>query len=127
MTSGQHRTCRLTFMPLVMLVLALLALPAISAAQVVEGDGTDRWLKLAWMVGAGHITGRIYNEYVHPAERIRLVVEARDASDNLVSQRYEWVGGIVPALGDRYFDVPTPGVAHHYRVAVASYTFKRGP
>ena len=109
------------------LALAMLMLPAVATAQVPGGDGTDRWLKLQWTVEAGHITGRVYNEYVHPAERVRLLVEARDASDNLVGQRYEWVGDTVPALGDRYFDVPTPGAAHHYRVAVASYTFKRGP
>jgi hypothetical protein len=109
------------------LVLVILLLPGVSHAQVTGSDGTDRWLKLRWTVSAGHITGRIYNEYFHPADRVRLVVEARDASDNLVSQRYEWLGGMVPALGDRYFDVAAPGVAHHYRVAVASYTFKRAP
>jgi hypothetical protein len=109
-----------------MMVFAALVVPP-ARGQVPMGDGTDRWLKLQWTAGAGHITGRIYNEYVRPADQIRLVVEARDASDNVIAQRYEWVGGVVPALGDRSFDLPVPASADHYRVAVASYTFILSP
>jgi hypothetical protein len=110
------------------LALAVVMVAAIPAGgQVASGDGTDRWLKLQWTAEAGHIRGRIYNEYFRPADRVQLVVEARDASDRVISQRYEWVGGVVPALGDRYFDVPAPQDADHYRVAVASYTFILGP
>jgi hypothetical protein len=110
---------------LTVLVVVAVALPA--GAQVPTGDGTDRWLKLVWTAKAGHISGRIYNEYSSPADQVRLVVEARDASNNLVSQRYEWVGGVVPALGNRSFDVPALPSADHYRVAVASYTFILSP
>jgi hypothetical protein len=37
------------------------------------------------------------------------------------------VAGVVPALDDRYFDVPAPARADYYRVAVASYTFLLSP
>ena len=99
----------------------LAAVPAL--AQVASGDGTDRWLKLQWRLEGQAITGRIWNEYIQPADKVRLRVEGLDAADRVVEKRYEWVGGVVPALGNRYFEVRVPPGADHYRVAVDSYTF----
>jgi hypothetical protein len=110
---------RLMFVLTAAVVLA--ALPAL--AQVANGDGTDRWLKLEWKLEGHAISGRISNEYMQPADKVRLLVEGLDAADRVVEKRYEWVGGVVPALGNRYFQVRIPPGADHYRVAVASYTF----
>jgi len=106
---------------LALAVVLLAALPAL--AQVANGDGTDRWLKLQWRIEGNAISGRILNQYVQPADKVRLLVEGLDAADRVVEKRYEWVGGVVPALGNRYFVVRVPPGADHYRVAVDSYTF----
>src|SRR5262245_58686485 len=111
---------------LIALLVALsAALPAL--AQVPAGDGTDRWLKLQWAVEDGKINGRIYNQYQSTADQVRLLIEAVDGAEHVVNQRYEWVGGSIPPLGDRYFTVIVPPGGNHYRVAVASYTFLLDP
>jgi len=110
---------------LLMLLAVMAAVPA--AAQVPDWDGTDRWLKLEWTAEEGKISGRIYNQYQSPADQVRLLIEALDATDQVVNQRYEWVGGTIPALGDRSFVVPVPPGGQHYRLAVASYTFRLFP
>ena len=111
---------------LVTLVVAVVAIcPAL--AQVPAGDGTDRWLKLQWTVEDGKISGRIYNQYQSPADQIRLLIETVDASEHVVSQQYESVGGTIPPLGDRSFILNAPPGGNHYRVAVASYTFILDP
>lgn len=97
------------------------AVPAV--AQVANGDGTDRWLKLHWTLEGRAISGRISNEYIQPADKVRLVVEGLDAANRVIDKRYEWVPGVVPALGNRYFEVRVVPGADHYRVAVDSYTF----
>jgi hypothetical protein len=109
------------------LVTTLVLGTAPAHGQVAAGDGTDRWLKLQWILEGAAIRGWIYNEYFRPADKIRLRVDGLDAAGRLVETRYEWVLGVVPALGNRYFDVPVPPGADHYHVAVASYTFILGP
>ena len=104
-----------------MLLAVLTAFPA--RAQVPAGDGTDRWLKLQWTRTGQLISGRISNEWIRPADKVRLMVEGLDAGDRVVDRRYEWVGGVVPALGNRYFEVRVPPGPEHYRVTVHAYTF----
>jgi hypothetical protein len=110
---------------LILLATVMFAAPP-ARAQVAAGDGTDRWLKLEWILEGNAIRGRIYNEYFRPADKVRLKVDGLDAADRVLATRYEWVLGVVPAAGNRYFDVRVPP-ADHYRVAVASYTFILGP
>jgi hypothetical protein len=107
---------------LVVLTVLWLAVPA-ARAQVASGDGTDRWLTLQWTLDGRHISGRIYNGFFRAADKIRLRVESLDAADHVVAERYEWVGGGVPALGNRFFELPVPPGGDHYRVVVSSYTF----
>src|SRR5262245_36655741 len=110
---------------LALLVAVVAVLPVM--AQVPAGDGTDRWLKLQWELEGGKISGRIFNQYQSPADQVRLLIEAVDASERVVNQSYEWVGGAIPALGDRSFTFNAPPGGNHYRVAVASYTFIQDP
>ncbi len=113
---------RLAFLLVAVLVFA--AVP--SSGQTPAGDGTDRWLKLQWALEGQAIRGRVYNEFFRPADKVRLRVDGLDAADQVVETRYEWVLGVVPALGNRYFEVRVAPGADHYRVAVASYTFILG-
>jgi hypothetical protein len=68
------------------------------------------------------IEGRVYNEYHNPMMRIRLLVEALDASDRVVDKTFGDVFGVVGPLSDRYFVVSKLPPADHYRVSVESYT-----
>jgi hypothetical protein len=111
-----------------LLLVALLVFAAVpSRGQTPAGDGTDRWLKLQWALEGQAIRGRVYNEFFRPADKVRLRIDGLDAADQVVETRYEWVLGVVPALGNRYFEVRVPPGADHFRVAVASYTFILGP
>ena len=111
-------------MMLALTAACLVAVPAL--AQVANGDGTDRWLKLQWTLEGHAISGRVSNEYMQPADKVRLLVEGLDAANHVVDRRYEWVLGVVPALGNRYFQVRVAPGPDHYRVAVDSYTFILG-
>ncbi len=119
--------CRRCRSAVVLAALACLVLGSPAHGQVSNGDGTDRWLKVDWKADRTTISGRIYNQYVSPADQVKVLVEALDASGRVIDKRYEWVGGVIPALGNRYFEVSKLRAAHHYRVSVASYTFVLGP
>ncbi len=114
--------------PLVVLVaLACLALGMPAQGQVSDGDGADRWLKVDWKADPTGVSGRIYNQYGSAADKVKILVEALDPSGGVIDSRYEWVGGMIPALGNRYFTVSKLPAADHYRVTVASYTFVLTP
>ena len=111
----------------VLSVLAVLALSVPAQGQVSNGDGTDRWLKIDWTAERTMVSGRIYNQYGSAADKVKILVEALDASGRVMATRYEWIGGVIPALGNRYFAVSELPAAEHYRVTVASYTFVLSP
>ncbi len=107
--------------------LAVFALSMPAQGQVSDGDSADRWLKIDWQADRTTISGRIYNQYVSAADKVKILVEALDASGRVIDKRYEWVGGTIPALANRYFAVSKLPAADHYRVTVASYTFVLTP
>jgi hypothetical protein len=76
--------------------------------------------------GKTGIEGRIRNEGNFVATRIRLLVDALDATGNVVDQRLVWL--LPPDLtpGTRgYFETSIPGPAVSYRVTVYSFDWKR--
>lgn len=97
-----------------------------AATTVSRGDGP---FTLEWSVAApGRIAGRIRNDYHDPARRIRLLVEALDASDRVIAQQYEWLAAdAIGPNGERYFDVRNLPPADHYRVLVHSWDIIQAP
>jgi hypothetical protein len=92
--------------------------------------GWEQFFKLDWAPATRHgktrIEGHILNEWIFSAARVRLLVDALDASGNVVGQRLVWL--LPPELtpGTRgYFDLPIPAPAVNYRVSVYSFDWKR--
>lgn len=104
---------------LVLGIASVLLVVAPAWAVTSHGNGPFR---IEWDVAApGRISGRIHNEYQRPATAIRVLVEALDRSNRVVARKYEWVGGDIAALSDRFFEVRDVPPADHYRVSVHSY------
>jgi len=96
----------------------LLAIAPAGAATS-HGNGPFR---IEWdLTAPGRISGRIHNEYQRPATAVRVLVEGLDGSGRVVARTYQWVGGDIAALSDRFFEVRDVPPADHYRVRVNSY------
>jgi hypothetical protein len=86
---------------------------------------------LDWSATTRHggtlVEGHIRNAGIFPARRIRLLVEALDASGNVVGQHLAWL--LPPELtpgARQYFAVPIPEGAASHRVSVFSFDWQRG-
>ena len=104
------------------LALVLTLSPAARAVDVnpplhVEWKLTPKWA----------IEGRVYNDFITPITQIRLLVQAFDASDQMVGSKYGYVFGDLTPHDSRYFEVRHVPVAHHYRVVVESYVQQQFP
>jgi len=91
-------------------------------------QGWDHWFKLDWAVepepgGDKRIRGYITNEYGEPAQPLRLLAQALDASGGVVGQRIAWVPEGVGGFARAYFEVSHLPAADHYRVTVWDYSF----
>ncbi|MDP3768089.1 MAG: hypothetical protein Q8S13_08745 [Dehalococcoidia bacterium] len=97
-----------------------------AATSINRGNGP---FTVEWTIAApGRITGRVRNEYHDPARRIRLLVEALDASGRVVSQKYEWLAAdAIGPNGERFFEVRNLPPADHYRVLVHSWEIIEAP
>ena len=91
-------------------------------------QGWDHWFKLDWSVesesgGGKRIRGYITNEYGEPADRVRLLAQALDASGAVVGQQIAWVPEGVGGFERAYFEISHLPAADHYRVSVWDYSF----
>jgi hypothetical protein len=104
------------------------SVPAASPAATTVSRGNGPFT-LEWSVAPrGRIVGRIRNDYHDPARRIRLLVEALDAADRVIAQRYAWLAA--DTLGpnqDRYFEIPDVPPADRYRVLVHAWDIIQAP
>ena len=89
-----------------------------------------RYFTIEWAPATHHgkagVEGRIRNEGNFVATRVRLLVDALDASGNVVDQRLVWL--LPPDLtpGTRgYFETSIGAPAVSYRVSVYSFDWKR--
>jgi hypothetical protein len=73
--------------------------------------------------GQPRVGGYVVSNYGAPAWRVQLLVEALDASGQVVGQRVEWLNGDVAPFSRRYFEVPAPPPASTYRVSVFAFDF----
>jgi hypothetical protein len=97
--------------------------PSASVTTIMQG--WERYFRIEWEAQAKgdgvQIDGYLYNTYGSSAGGVRLLAQARDASDNVVAQTIEWVPGIVPNFGRSYFLIRKLPPAHHYSVTVWAF------
>jgi hypothetical protein len=80
------------------------------------------WASKADGAGQSEITGRVHNDYGQPATDIELRIAMVDATGHEVQSVIRPVRGVVPGMGDAYFDVHVPD-SPAYRISVASFDF----
>jgi hypothetical protein len=68
------------------------------------------------------VRGSVFPRSPNGAERMRLLVQASDASGNAVAQRLVWLPTGVPGAGGTYFEAKGMPTAEQYRVTVWDYT-----
>ena len=88
--------------------------------------GWERFFTLRWTAepehgGSRRLDGYVYSRYGEYAADMRLLVQARDASDAVVEQRIVWVPAGVGGFGRAYFDAGHLPAADHYQVFVWDY------
>jgi len=113
------------------IVLTALVLATSVAAQVSlgrpGGPFSIEWNLEKKAPGSSTISGYVTNEYGRPVKSVRLLVEAFDASNQVIARRYEWVGGVIGGRGRVYFEVNKVPAADHYTVMVHSYDIIDSP
>ena len=80
------------------------------------------WAARAEGQGQSEITGRVHDDYGQPATGVELRIAMVDATGHEVQSVIRPVRGLVPAMGDAYFDVHVPD-SPAYRIRVASFDF----
>ena len=93
--------------------------------------GWERYFTLQWSAepehhGSRRLDGYVSNRYGEYAADVRLLVQARDASDAIVDQRIVWVPAGVGGFGRAYFDAGHLPPADHYQVFVWDYRLIQG-
>ena len=112
-------------------VVALLAPLLVSASGAVARSNyapgsLDPYFTIDWKVVPGstgqHIEGFVYNRFGHPADRMRLSIEALDPTGQVVGRSTTWVLGGVPPNNRAWFTTPVPAAgAANYRVEILSF------
>ena len=80
------------------------------------------WVSRADGAGQSEITGRVHDDYGEAATDIELRIAMVDPTGHEVRSVIRPVRGVVPGMGDAYFDVHVPD-SSGYRVSVASFEF----
>src|SRR5687768_15209903 len=99
--------------------------PMPSASTTTAHPEWQHYFKLVYDVrsqgNARTVSGYIVNDYGVAMKNVRLLVQALDPSENVVTQHLAWVPGGVPGFGRSYFQVGGLPVADKYRVTVWSF------
>jgi len=100
--------------------------PAPSGPMTTLIPGWERYFTLQWTSepereGSRRVDGYVTSTYGAYAADMRLLVQARDASDAVVEQRIVPVLTGVGGFGRAYFDVRHMPAADHYQVFVWDY------
>lgn len=91
---------------------------------------TDADLRVEWTGspdrrGRPVVSGYVYNQRAGSyAENVRLLVEALDASGQVVGSTTGYVLGQVPPSNRAYFEVKAPPAAAGYRVGIQSFVWR---
>jgi hypothetical protein len=93
-----------------------------SATTTTAVQGWENRLRLDWTAQdrpTGHdIAGYIYSTHGSNIVNVQLLAQGLDVNGNVVSQKVEWLQGVVPALQRAYFRIPNMPPAARYRVSV---------
>jgi hypothetical protein len=100
--------------------------PAPSGPMTTLIPGWERYFTLQWNAepereGTRRVDGYVTSTYGEFAADLRLLVQARDASDAVVAARIVPVPTGVGGFGRAYFDVRHMPAADHYQVFVWDY------
>ena len=100
--------------------------PAPSGPMTTLIPGWERYFSLQWTAepdrdGSRRVDGYITSKYGEYAADMRILVQARDGSDAIVTQRIVPVTTGVGGFGRTYFDVRHMPAADHYQVFVWDY------
>ena len=86
--------------------------------------GWEQFFRVTWepfeRKGRPYLRGDVVNNSGFTAMRVQLLVDALDASGNVVQQAVHW-GHPVPPGARVYFEVPVPQAAPAYRVSVFAF------
>jgi len=113
-----------------MVILALAGVrPTAPAGALPATSSVDSRLRLDWEVGTRHggrpvIQGYVYNDYLRSAAEVHLLVEALDASGEVVSRNVGFVRGVVLFKDRAYFEVPIKMAGASYRVSITAFDWK---
>ena len=100
--------------------------PAPSGPMTTLIPGWERYFTLQWNAeperdGSRRVDGYITSTYGEYAADMRILVQARDGSDDVVAKRIVPVTTGVGGFGRAYFDVRHMPAADHYEVFVWDY------
>ncbi len=84
-------------------------------------QGWESRLSLDWEVTGQDITGYVNSKHGSPIVNVQLLAQGLDANGNLVGQKVEWLGSMVPALQRTYFRISNMPPAARYRVSVWTF------
>lgn len=123
----------------VLLIAVLLGMFVASCARPAQPDapaqllhpispGWDRYFSVSSEPferrGKPYLHGSIVNSYGVMANRVQLLVDSLDSSEQIVAQRVEWlVGSNLPGFSTTYYEVPIRVPAARYRVSVFAFDF----
>ena len=106
------------------LLLAILVLGGAGCATgPIASPSWERYLRVDWRLdqtraGAPVIAGHVVNLYGEPIGNVRLAIEEIDAGGEVVSTTIGYVDGLIPGLGQTFFEVRVPWAGVAYRVRV---------
>ena len=100
--------------------------PAPTGPMTTLMPGWERYFTLQYTAvperdGSREVDGYVVSQYVDYAADLRILVQARDASDAVVAQRIIPVFPGVGGFGRTYFDARHLPAADHYQVFVWDY------
>jgi hypothetical protein len=105
--------------------LLLLASTALATSTYAPGS-LDAYFVIDWKLVPGPrgqtIEGFVYNRANQPTDRMRLSIEALDASGQIVGRSTTWVLGGVPPNNRTWFSTAAPATgAASYRIEILSF------
>src|SRR4030095_2078505 len=113
----------------VLIALCLILIATHGARAISSPSGIDSRLRFEYEVGRTRngmpeIEGYIYNDYGRAANIVRMIVETRDESGQVVGRAYGYVFGIVPVFSRTPFNVPLQTAGSSYRLTVTSLEWR---
>ena len=107
------------------LTLALMAATGVAAQDFGAGTPESRYFRIDSAVATGRHgpqdEGYVYNVYDAHAERVRLRMEALDATGRVLDTRTVFVPSDVPARGRAFFQAPVPAGTASARLSVLNF------